>query len=147
MIVGFVIKSITAERKNPAKGRIDINSTPRILSIIKSKDGFMKKENPLNIEFEFVTRYEPNVGIIRISGNMLYVGKKIKDTLKDWEKNGKVPKEVEIEVKNFLFRKCLTIGVNLSENMQLPPPLIFPRVMSKPTKLVSKSEQDLSYIG
>ena len=147
MIVGFSIRTITAERKNPAKGRVDINSTPKILSVIKSKDKFMKKENPLNIEFEFVTRYEPNVGTIRISGNMLYVGKKMNDTLKSWEKNRKIPKEVEIEIKNFLFRKCLTIGVNLSENMQLPPPLIFPRVMSKPARVVSKSEEDLSYIG
>jgi hypothetical protein len=71
----------------------------------------------------------------------------MKETLKNWEKNKKLPKEVEIEVKNFLFRKCLTIGVNLSENMQLPPPLIFPRVMSKPAQVVSKQEQDLSYIG
>lgn len=147
MIVGFGIKSISAERKNVPKGRVDINSTPKILSITKSKAGFLKKQKPLNIEFEFITKYKPNIGEIRISGNVLYLGKKLDETLKAWEKRKKIPKEVDIEVKNFLFRKCLTIGVNLSENMQLPPPLIFPRVMSRPQKVVSRPEGDLSYIG
>jgi len=140
MIVGFGIKSISAERKNIPKGRIDINSTPRIISISKSKMGLIKKEKPLNIEFEFITRYEPRIGEIRISGNVFYVGKKMKDTLKIWEKEKKLLKEVGIEVKNFLFRKCLTIGINLSESMQLPPPLMFPRA-------IPKRKADLRYIG
>ena len=147
MIVGFGIKSISAERKNVPKGRVDINSTPKILSITKSKTSFLKKEKPLNIEFEFITKYKPNIGEIRISGNVLYLGKKMKDTLKAWEKREKIPKEVDIEVKNFLFRKCLTICLNLSENMQLPPPLIFPRVVTRPPRKVPRPEGDLSYIG
>lgn len=140
MIVGFGIKSISAERKNVPRGRIDINSSPKIVSVSRSKGGFLRKEKPLNIEFEFTTKYEPNVGEIRISGNVFYLGKKMKDVLKTWEKEKKFKKEVDVEVKNFLFRKCLTIGMNLSENMQLPPPLMFPRV-------VPKRKADLSYIG
>lgn len=140
MIVGFGIKSISAERRNVPKGRVDINSSPKILSVSKSKMGFLKKGNPLNIEFEFSTKYEPKIGEIKIAGNVLYSGKKMKDVLKTWKKEKKIPKEVDKEVKNFLFRKCLTIGVNLSENMQLPPPLMFPTV-------VSKKEEDLTYIG
>jgi len=146
MIVGFGIKSISAERKNVPKGRIDINSTPKILSINKSKVGFLKKEKPLNVNFQFITRYEPNIGEIRIDGSLLYVGKKMKDTLKSWEKEKKIPKDVDMEIKNFLFRKCLTIGVNLSENMQLPPPLIFPRVVTRPSRM-TRPEGDLRYIG
>lgn len=140
MIVGFGIKSISAERKNIPRGRIDINSTPKIISVSKSKVGLLKKEKPLNIEFEFITKYEPEIGEIRISGNIFYLGKKMKDMLRIWEKEKKLLKKVDIEVKNFLFRKCLTIGINLSENMQLPPPLIFPRT-------VPKRKADLRYIG
>ena len=140
MIVGFSIKSIFAERKSIPKGRIDINSSPKILSITKSKRGFLKKDKPLNIEFEFLTRYEPKIGEIKIIGNVFYIGKKMEDIQKIWEKQKKLPKEVDMEIKNFLFRKCLTIGLNLSENMQLPPPLIFPRV-------VPKKKADLRYIG
>ena len=145
MIVGFSIKSIFAERKSIARGRIDINSAPKILSITKSKKGFLKKDRPLNIEFEFHTRYEPKIGEIKIMGNVFYMGKKMKNILKMWENEKKYPKEVDIEIKNFLFRKCLSIGLNLSENMQLPPPLIFPRVV--PKKFVTKKKADLRYIG
>jgi hypothetical protein len=140
MIVGFSIKSISAERKNIPRGRIDINSTPKIISVKKSGVSFLKKDKPLNVEFEFVTKYEPEIAEIRISGNVLYLGKKMKDALKTWEREKKFPKEIDIEIKNFLFRKCLTIGINLSENMQLPPPLVFPRV-------VPNRDKDLRYIG
>jgi len=144
MIVGFSIKSIVAERKNIPKGRIDINSTPKIISITKSKREFINKDTPLSIEFEFFTRYEPDIGIIKIMGNVFYISKKMNDIIKTWNKEKKIRKEVDMEIKNFLFRKCLSIGLNLSENMQLPPPLMFPRVVPK-TFLNKKA--DLKYIG
>ena len=140
MIVGFGIKSISAERKNVPRGRIDINSTPKIVSVSWPKMKVFTKKRPVNIEFEFTTRYEPNVAEIKISGHVLYLGKKTKELIKKWGKDKSFPKEVDMGVKNFLFRKCLTLGVNLSENMQLPPPLIFPRV-------VQKKKADLRYIG
>lgn len=140
MIVGFSIKTISAERKDIPRGRIDINSTPKIISVSSSKTDFISKQKPLNVEFEFITKYEPDVGEIRILGNVFYVGKNMKDVLKTWKKEKTLQKEVDIEVKNFLFRKCLGIGMNLSENMQLPPPLIFPRIMPK-------QKEELTYIG
>jgi hypothetical protein len=140
MIVGFSIKTISAERKEVPRGRIDINSTPKVISVSDSKVDFVSKQKPLNLEFEFVTKYEPDVGEIKILGNVFYVGKDMKDTLKTWKKEKRLSKGVDIEVKNFLFRKCLTIGMNLSENMQLPPPLIFPRI-------VPKQKEELTYIG
>jgi len=140
MIVGFGITSISAERKNVPRGRIDISSRPKIVSVSWPKMKVFTKKKPVNIEFEFTTKYEPNVAEIKICGHVLYLGKKMKDLIKKWEKNKIFPREVGMEVKNFLFRKCLTLGVNLSESMQLPPPLIFPRV-------VQKKKADLRYIG
>ena len=140
MIVGFGIKLISAERKNIPRGRIDINSTPKIISVDWPDIKVFTEKKPVNIEFEFITRYEPDVAEIKICGYVLYLDKKNKDLIKKWKNSKIFPKEVDMEVKNFLFRKCLTLGVNLSENMQLPPPLIFPRV-------VQKKEGDLRYIG
>ena len=140
MIVGFGIKLISAERKNVPKGRIDINSTPKIISVDWPDIKVFTEKKPVNIEFEFITRYEPDVAEIKICGYVLYLDKKNKDLIKKWKNSKIFSKEVDMEVKNFLFRKCLTLGVNLSENMQLPPPLIFPRV-------VQKKEGDLRYIG
>lgn len=140
MIVGFGIKSISAERKNVPRGRIDISSTPKIVSVDWPDMRVFTKKKPVDIRFEFTTRYEPNVAEIKISGHVLYLGKKTKDLIKKWKKSKVFPREVDMEVKNFLFKKCLTLGVNLSESMQLPPPLIFPRV-------VQKKKADLRYIG
>lgn len=140
MIVGFGIKSISAERKNVPRGRIDISSTPKIVSVDWPDTKVFTKKKPVDIKFEFTTRYEPNVAEIKIIGHVLYLGKKTKDLIKKWKKSKVFPKEVNMEVKNFLFKKCLILGVNLSENMQLPPPLIFPRV-------VQKKKPDLRYIG
>ena len=144
MIVGFGIKSISAERRVLPKGRINIKSTPKIVSISQTKSGFMKKRKPLDVNFEFTTKYEPDVGEIKIVGNVFYIGKGMKKILKNWGKNKKISKEFEIEIKNFLFRKCLTIGLNLSENMQLPPPIMFPAIIPKRTP---KKAEDLTYIG
>lgn len=140
MIVGFSVKSISAERKKKPKGRVNINSRPKILSVNEAEKSFLKGKTPLDVEFEFVTKYEPKVGEIKIYGDVFYMGKKMKDTLKSWKKEKKLPKGVDVEIKNFLFRKCLTIGMNLSEDMHLPPPLVFPRI-------VPKKKVDLRYIG
>lgn len=140
-IVGYSIRSISANRKDVPKGRININSNPKIVSVKEAEVGFSRKEKSIKVGFEFLTRYEPNIGKIIIVGDVLYTGKKLSESLKKWEKSEKLPKEVEMEIKNFLFRKCLSLGISLSENMQLPPPLIFPRVVTK------KKEVDLKYIG
>ena len=50
---------------------------------------------------------------------------------KEWKKNKKLPVNVDIEIKNFLIRKCLTLSVPLSESLQLPPPVIFPIIRKK----------------
>jgi len=136
-IVGFHIKSISAKRKDIKKGRIDINSTPKIVSVKKSKVGLKKKEDSLNISFEFTTEYKPDIAEIKMIGNIMYLGEKVNI----WKKEKNLPKEIEVEIKNFLFRKCLSIGIDLSEQMNLPPPLFFPRIMPK------QKEADLRYIG
>ena len=144
MIVGFSIRYISAERKTRPKGRINIKSTPNIVSISQAKSGLMRKKKHLDIGFEFTTKYEPDVGEIRIIGNALYIGKGIKKIMSNWKKEKKLPKEFEIEIKNFLFRKCLSIGLTLSENMQLPPPIMFPAIIPKRTP---KKPENLTYIG
>jgi len=142
-IVGFNIKSISTERENVPKGRIDINSMPKIISVEKGKIGLTKKEPSLNIDFEFSIKYKPEIGEINLLGTLVYLGDDIDKTIKVWDKKEALPKKVEIEVKNFLFRKCLTIGINLSEHMNLPPPIFFPRIISK-NKIESEK---LKYIG
>ncbi len=138
LIIGYRITSINAERKDVKPGRIDVNSTPKVVSIEKRK-------RALGIVFEFVTIYNPNMGHIKINGELLYREKNLKQVLSYWKKNGKLPAKTDIEVKNFLFRKCLTLGVTLSEQLNLPPPVMFP--VLAPKKDRSKDEDRTRYIG
>ena len=140
-IIGYTIKSITAERKDSLNRQLNINSAPKITSVQEKQINVGGKKEVIDIGFEFVTEYKPDVGLIKIVGEVFYTGKNNKNVLKEWEKNKKLPTEVDVEVKNFLFRKCLTIGINLSEQMQLPPPLMFPIVVPK------KEENTKKYIG
>ncbi len=142
-IVGFYLRSIEAKKKNLPKDRIDISTTPSILNIGKTTIGTKNKESALDISFEFFTKYEPGVAEIKLEGNVMYIGPKVNEALKLWNKEKKVLPEVDVEVKNFLFRKCMTIEINLAENMSIPPPLMFPTVVMNK----DKDKGDTRYIG
>ncbi len=129
-VLGHSITSLNASRKSLVAKKIDINSTPRIVDVKeKSMDipGLTGNKQPvLGINFEFETDYNPDIGSIKI--------------IKEWDKNKKLPQVVDVEVKNFLLRKCLLLGVSISQEMQLPPPLVIPFMRAK-------KEQAPDYIG
>ena len=143
--MGYNITNIAAERKNmknPVQ-KIDVNSTPYIKHVEERDVTFVNKETALAIGFEFITIYSPNIGEIRINGEIMYTTNDTKKVVKHWNKEKKLPDDVETEVKNFLFRKCLGIGIDLSEDMQLPPPLGFPVLVKEEPKEDTTSK----YIG
>ena len=140
-VIGCAIKSIAAERKNPISDRLDINSIPKIISVEEREIDLAGKQSSVIIGFEFESDYKPDVGNIKIVGEMIYATKDGKDIMKDWKKNKRLPENVDMEVKNFLFRKCLILGINLSDELQLPPPIVFPLVMPK------KDVDTTKYIG
>lgn len=142
--MGHSITSLNASRKSLVAKKIDINSTPRIVDVKeKSMDipGLTGNKQPvLGINFEFETDYKPDIGSIKIAGEIIYTGTDNKKIIKEWDKNKKLPQDVDVEVKNFLLRKCLLLGVSISQEMQLPPPLVIPFMRAK-------KEQAPDYIG
>ena len=138
-VVGYTIKSVVAERKKSITNRLDVSSTPKVTSVEEKDIEALGKQPALVIGFEFESNYKPDVASIRIVGDLVYTAKNNKDILKTWKKDGKLQDEVEMEVKNFLFKKCLTLGIYIADEMQLPPPLGFPTVVPK--------EEQPKYIG
>ncbi|MEM0333057.1 MAG: hypothetical protein QXX30_01160 [Candidatus Aenigmatarchaeota archaeon] len=59
--------------------------------------------------------------------------------VKEWEKNKKLPEEIDIEVKNFLLKKCLSFALTISEEIRMPTPIPFP--------VIVKKKEENSYIG
>ena len=144
MIVGFIIENIKSKRvKNIPKTRIDINSVPVLKSVKEIESPSFRKEKTIEIGFDFITKYNPNIAEIKVNGYIIYTGENVNEQLEIWKKDKKILEEIEIETKNFLLRKCLNLEIRLSEEMQLPPPIMFPRVIPKR----KTNDENLSYIG
>jgi hypothetical protein len=144
-IIGYQIISMNAEREKIQGKRFDISSTPKITSVEEREIRMGEKQKVLVIGFEFLTVYKAEgnqIGEIKIVGELLYAEKNLKNVLNFWGKKNKLPEDVDIEVKNFLFRKCLSLGIFISENLQLPPPVMFPVLIPK-----KESEDKTRYIG
>ena len=73
MIIGLNIKSMQANiDRNKIKGNINIKSMPKIEKIEKRENPKHGMEDVVFIDFGFQTIYYPDVGNIRINGEVLY---------------------------------------------------------------------------
>ncbi len=134
-VFGYNLSSISAERKEVKKiEKLDVNSAPKIVSVEERTIDVGIKQDTLAIGFEFSTMYSPNIGHIKLKGEVLYVSKDNKKVLKDWKKDKRLPQDVDIEVKNFLFKRCLLLGIDLSDSLQLPLPIVFPTIVPEEGK-------------
>jgi len=140
-IIGYSITNVSANRKPVNQiDKLDINSSVKITNVEEKTITFPDKSEALGIRFEFNTTYKPELAKLEINGEVLFTDKSNKKTLELWKKKKALPENVDIEVKNFLFRRCLTIGINLTQELQLPPPVIFPMI-------APKEENKSNYIG
>ena len=141
-VIALNFKSFEAKRNpQPMSGEIKINSTPKILDVQETTlREFDKKA--ISLSFEFVTSYEPDIGTIRVEGDLIYTGDKAPQAVAQWAKKKSVPEDVSVEILNHLFRRCLLKISVMAEDLQLPPPLNLPRVQMK-----DKDKKDADYIG
>jgi len=130
-IIGFSINSIEAKKRRVLPTGVKVTTTPKITSVKEKKVEIVKEEKVLAVGFEFTIQYDPNVGKLKFVGEILYTDENVKEVLNHWKKRKKLPVDVDIAVKNFLIRKCLTVGVYLAENLQLPPPVILPVIRKR----------------
>lgn len=138
-IIGMKFDSMEAKRdKSPDRGEIKVNSTPRITSArLITLPSITKKVLALN--FDFVTTYNPDIGQVKISGEILYVHDDNAKILKQWQTKKMLPEQTNIEILNHLFRQCLLKVANIADDLQLPPPLAIPRVAPK--------QKEAGYVG
>ena len=130
-IVGFNVNTIRAEIKKEHVDRgINISSTPTITNIEPKNIPGLSMSGVLSFSFDFTTKYEPDVGEIFLSGNVLYQQSetKAKKILDAWEKDKKVDDDAAVDVLNAIMRRCIAKGIELAVDLRLPPPITFPRV-------------------
>ena len=100
-VVGFVFNSIDAKRsEEPVVGRVDVQSTPTILSISEKNVPFFSDKPLLDVNFDFKTNYG-KFGNVKIQGEIFYAAEDGKKTVKDWNKNKKLPMLMDMDIRNF----------------------------------------------
>lgn len=144
-IVGFNFSGISVERKEMVNEKINISNNVAITNIEKTDLAFgTSKQNAIKFNFKFDTTYTPDIGSIRLTGDVIYLAedKKVKELLEQWKKSKKIDQMITEVILNAILSKCNIEALLLSKEVNLPPPLPMPKVQKKEAK-VSKGE----YIG
>ncbi len=130
-IVGFNFTKIEAEKKEGVKGKINISNNVSINKVEeKSLSITDEKQKVLAFTFEFTSKYDPDLGYIKITGDVLNMDSpaKAKEILDGWKKDKRLPKEIMTDVLNTVLTKCNIQALILSDSVNLPPPIPLPKV-------------------
>ena len=142
-IVGFDFTKIDAEKKAPIKGKISINNNVTIKNVEEQNLNLGKeKQNALKFQFEFVSKYDPDLGQIKLVGDLIYMGepKKVKEILDGWKKDKKLPKDISAGILNNVLVKCNIQALILSRELNLPSPIPLPKVQIDQEKADSNTK-------
>tara|TARA_Y100000310_G_scaffold95150_1_gene92996 strand:+ start:2814 stop:3236 length:423 start_codon:yes stop_codon:yes gene_type:complete len=133
-IVGFNFTRLEAEKKDMAKGKISVGNNVSIKNVEEKNLSLANdKQKVLAFTFEFTSKYDPNIGHIKFTGDVLFMedAKKVKELLDGWKKDKKLPKEIMTGILNTVLSKCNIQALIMSEQINLPPPIPLPKVQSE----------------
>jgi hypothetical protein len=84
-IIAFNFTSMNVERKQAVKGKLSINNNVTITDVSEANLALgTGKQNSLKFTFEFVSKYEPKIGEIKLKGELVDVQdeKKVDEVIK-----------------------------------------------------------------
>lgn len=134
VIIGFSFTKMNVERKKQVGGKISISNNVSMKDVEEHKLAVGSgKESALRFTFEFNSKYNPEIGLIDLTGEVIYMAeeKQVKDIMKNWKKDKKIPKDIMSNILNNVLAKCNIQALILSQYMNLPPPIPLPKVQSK----------------
>jgi len=145
-VVGLNIRNINAKKTQEITGPVKVNNTTNFVEI---KEHNLEPLNKiaLSVSFTFKAEYsaensKKSVAEIEINGDVLFLDAEHETILKGWKKDKKLPDDVNIQIINTILRKCITKALDLSEELQLPPPVALPFAQKK-----QQEESGSRYIG
>jgi len=129
-IVGFGFTKIKAEKIMGAKGQININNNISIKNIEKTNIGLMTGKGAAKIDFKFITKYSPEVGVIELEGNAVVMlpEAELADIIKTWKDKKNLPSNQASSIINYVLEKCNIQTLILARDINLPSPIRLPRV-------------------
>src|SRR3989338_711020 len=128
-VVDVIFEKLEVNRNEPESkvGDFKVNSNSTIKKIEK-KD--ISGALSIVVHFELTTEYTPNVGNIKIGGQVVYMTNKISDVIK--EEKGKITfKDMNAlqEIQNVILRTSTLEALWLAKEARLPPPIQLPSVV------------------
>jgi len=130
-IVGFNFNKIDVKRESTGSGKIGVKNNVAIKNIEETDLSMGKdKQKALKFVFEFSSKYEPKIGNILLGGDLLFIEdpKKLKEIQEGWKKTKKLPNEIMPNVLNTILARANILALNLSQEVNLPPPIPLPKV-------------------
>lgn len=118
-------KNVEARRFSPIVGQINVNNNSTLTAVSRI-------DNKLSVNFVFSSNYEPNIGVVRIEGEIIISDSKenVDRAIVEWERSGKknLPTDMAEKVHNAILTNCMVEAVILSREVQLPAPIPTPHV-------------------
>lgn len=119
---------IEAERKENVKleGQLRIMPVPRVLQVQETQiPGPTGKANIIEVQFEYVTNYDPPVGEMKVSGTIMFqeaedIRKRLVDT---WKEKRTLDPDVGKEIVYRMTQHSFLVMMNLARELNLPSPM------------------------
>ncbi|MFH1440236.1 MAG: hypothetical protein ABIG89_06710 [Candidatus Woesearchaeota archaeon] len=130
-VVGFNFTKINVERKEFSKGKVNISNNVTVQDIEESSFSVGQEEQKsLKLTFQFTSTYEPNVGLIELIGDLIFIEEKerIMEIYDNWKEKKKVDKDVMTEILNVVLNRCNIQALILARDINLPSPIPLPKV-------------------
>ena len=121
-LIGFNINKISAEKISSDFKGLKIENNIKIEEINSTKADFFKKEEEiLQITFNYILNYNPNLAKLAFSGSIILLveQKEAKEILKQWE-NKEIAEDIKIPLFNFILKKTNLKALELEDELNLP---------------------------
>lgn len=141
-IMGINFTKINVEKKKGTREKVNISNNVAITDVEKINMQFSGADQQgLRYKFTFVTKFEPEIGVINLEGEVIYMTKKDKaeEILALWTKSKRLDPSTMSLIMNNVLNKCNIEAILLSKEMNLPSPVPLPRVNVE-QKMATKPE-------
>ncbi|HLD13060.1 MAG TPA: hypothetical protein VJB87_05745 [Candidatus Nanoarchaeia archaeon] len=134
MIIGFAFSTVSVERKNPLKGKVEVKYHLSIEDVLEESMPLAAGQMALRLPFKFSASYDPKIGSVELLGNVVYLtdDKTAKSLMDNWKKKKKLGDEkVAAVIFNNVLTRCNVRALSLAQEVGLPPHFPLPHVAPK----------------
>lgn len=130
-VIGFNFNKILVERKSNKSGKLTISNNVGINDVSEAKVPFSgAKAKCIKFEFNFDSKYEPDIATINLTGELLYMfpQEAADKVLEEWKEKKRLSQDVVGSIMNTILNRCNIEALILSRELNLPSPIPLPKV-------------------